>query len=154
LHAEGQRFESACLHHSSSSPCGHAARYGPSQKDGIQKSIKPLEKSKGFFVVYILLVYSDTLILSIIHYNYWFFIMYYVYVLKSLSKPAMLYIGYTIDMAHSLAVHNEGKAIYTNKYKPWELAWQCVFFDQAKALAFEKYLKTGSGKLFLAKHIL
>lgn len=81
--------------------------------------------------------------------------MYCVYVLKSIKFPERLYVGYTTtDLNQRLSMHNEGKAIYTAKYKPWGLVWHAVFVEEAKAIAFEKFLKTGSGKILLSKHML
>ena len=48
--------------------------------------------------------------------------------------------------------HNEGKSIHTNKFKPWKKVVEIGFDDPAKATAFEKYLKSGSGRAFAKKH--
>jgi predicted GIY-YIG superfamily endonuclease len=37
-------------------------------------------------------------------------------------------------------------------YGPWKLVVQIGFDDKAKAVAFEKYLKSGSGRAFAKKH--
>ena len=59
--------------------------------------------------------------------------MYYVYILRSLSKPTNTYVGYTTNLKNRLKSHNEGKSTYTNKYKPWEIIWYCAFFDEKKS---------------------
>lgn len=51
-------------------------------------------------------------------------------------------------------MHNEGKSEYTAKYKPWELVGYVAFKEKDKAIAFEKYLKMGSGKAFVCKHLI
>ena len=78
--------------------------------------------------------------------------MYYVYILKSVTFPAKNYIGYTTNIDHRLMVHNAGESLYTNKYKPWALRMCLTFQEESKAIAFEKYLKTGSGKAFIKNH--
>jgi putative endonuclease len=50
--------------------------------------------------------------------------------------------------------HNEGKSPHTRKFKPWELVAYLAFADEPTAMAFEKYLKSGSGKIFLKRHFL
>jgi hypothetical protein len=37
-------------------------------------------------------------------------------------------------------------------YGPWKLVVQIGFEDKVKAFAFEKYLKSGSGRAFAKKH--
>ena len=36
--------------------------------------------------------------------------------------------------------------------KPWELVVSIEFTDERRALAFEKYLKSGSGRAFAKRH--
>lgn len=77
---------------------------------------------------------------------------YYVYILRSLSKPDQTYVGYTTDLQARLAKHNEGGSPYTSKNKPWQVEVAMAFSDKQKALAFEKYLKSGSGREFSRRH--
>ena len=79
--------------------------------------------------------------------------MYYVYVLKSINNPDKIYVGYTNSLDNRLLVHNDGRSTYTNKYKPWKLHGYTVFRDEEKAINFEKYLKSGSGKAFAKKYL-
>nr|WP_283809955.1 GIY-YIG nuclease family protein [Bradyrhizobium forestalis] len=39
------------------------------------------------------------------------------------------------------------------KFKPWKLVWYCAFPDKMKALAFETYLKSHSGRAFSKKRL-
>lgn len=80
--------------------------------------------------------------------------MHIIYVLSSIKTPRKLYIGYTVDVEQRLLADNAGKSFYTAKFRPWSLVWHCIFEDKAKAIAFENYLKTTSGKALLLKHIL
>lgn len=79
--------------------------------------------------------------------------MYYIYIIKSL-KGGRLYKGFTEDLKARLKVHNEGGDDYTSRKRPWKLVWYCAFRDKKQALAFEKYLKSGSGRAFIKKHFL
>jgi predicted GIY-YIG superfamily endonuclease len=78
--------------------------------------------------------------------------MHYVYVLQSEDDPAHYYVGLTTDPQRRLDEHNSGKSIHTNKYKPWRLSVCISFSDRAKAVQFEQYLKSGSGRAFAKKH--
>ena len=80
--------------------------------------------------------------------------MYYVYLLRSIPAPDQTYIGYTTDLNTRLKAHNHGKSKHTAKYKPWELVTYTAFSEQSKALSFEKYLKSHSGKAFARKRLL
>ena len=42
---------------------------------------------------------------------------------------------------------------HTAKFKPWELVWYCAFPHKYKALEFEKYLKSHSGRAFAKKRL-
>ena len=80
--------------------------------------------------------------------------MHIIYVLSSIKTPGKLYIGYTVDVDQRVLDHNAGKSICTAKFRPWNLVWHCIFEDKAKAIVFEQYLKSTSGKALLTKHIL
>ena len=79
--------------------------------------------------------------------------MYYVYMLRSMPIPNKTYIGYTEDLKTRIAAHNHGQSPHTYKFKPWEIVTYIAFKDKSKALAFEKYLKSHSGKAFANKRL-
>ena len=87
--------------------------------------------------------------------------MKYVYLIKSDSKSNKNYIGVTSDLKKRLSVHNSGGSLHTSKiqtleaakFKPWRLITSIAFSDDLKALAFERYLKTGSGRAFAKKRL-
>lgn len=79
--------------------------------------------------------------------------MFYVYIIQSL-KDQSYYKGYTSDLKNQLSKHNKQAQIYTAKKAPYKLVWYCAFSNQKKALAFEKYLKQGSGFAFAKKHLI
>ncbi len=82
--------------------------------------------------------------------------MQYVYILQSLKYPDRYYVGCTNDVAERLRRHNAGasesQSRHSSMYGPWKLVVKIGFEDKAKAFAFEKYLKSGSGRAFANKH--
>ena len=77
----------------------------------------------------------------------------YVYILVSETNPGRHYIGSTADLNARLAAHNAGKVSHTSKYKPWRVETAVAFRSNKKAAAFEKYLKSGSGRTFARRHL-
>jgi len=71
--------------------------------------------------------------------------MKYVYLIRSNAHPNQRYIGITSDLEKRLSVHSSGGSVHTSKFKPWKLITSLAFSEDSKALAFERYLKTGSG---------
>jgi putative endonuclease len=79
--------------------------------------------------------------------------LYYVYLIESLSAQGERYLGITSDLKQRLQEHNAGKSSHTSKFRPWKLKTYIAFTDRAKAGAFERYLKSGSGHAFARKHL-
>ncbi len=79
--------------------------------------------------------------------------MWYVYIIRSANFPEQEYTGLTEDLKRRLSEHNAGKSSHTAKFKPWQLIWYCAFSDKHKALDFEKYLKSHSGRAFAKKRL-
>ena len=77
--------------------------------------------------------------------------MTYVYLLESVSFPEQRYVGHTDDLRARLKAHNAGQSPHTAKFRPWRLVTYIAFSDETKAVAFEQYLKTGSGRAFANK---
>lgn len=76
-----------------------------------------------------------------------------VYILVSLRDPSRHYTGITRLTAEArLAYHNAGKVPHTARWRPWRVETHVVFRDEAKARAFERYLKSGSGREFARRH--
>jgi len=80
--------------------------------------------------------------------------MWYVYIIRSISSPDQEYSGATADLKQRLADHNASKSTHTAKFTPWRLVWYCGFPDKLKALSFEKYLKSHSGRAVAKKRLL
>ncbi len=79
-------------------------------------------------------------------------LMKYVYLIRSKSHPNQSYLGITSDLKKRLIVHNSGGSVHTSKFKPWKLITYMAFSEDAKALSFERYLKSGSGREYFLIH--
>jgi predicted GIY-YIG superfamily endonuclease len=75
-----------------------------------------------------------------------------VYLIRSLSQPDQTYVGSTGDVGKRLAEHNARYSPHTSKFAPWELVVVVQFLDPRRANAFERYLKSGSGRAFANRH--
>jgi len=75
-----------------------------------------------------------------------------VYILRSESDSSKHYTGIAEDFAARLLAHNGGQCLHTSKHMPWRPMVQIRFEDDVKANAFERYLKSGSGRAFAKKH--
>ena len=73
---------------------------------------------------------------------------FYTYVLLSLADNK-LYIGWTDDLKHRLGQHEKGAVTATRSRRPLRLVYFEAGRDRSKAIAREKYLKTGFGRRFL-----
>jgi putative endonuclease len=76
-----------------------------------------------------------------------------VYVLKSDADPSRYYTGLTSNLAGRLNAHNAGRVPHTASGKPWIVDVVIEFSDERRAVAFEKYLKSGSGCAFASRHL-
>jgi putative endonuclease len=72
----------------------------------------------------------------------------YVYILQSIETPEHYYVGVTDDLRSRLQKHNAGDVSHSSKFRPWRIKTYIAFTDGERALAFEKYLKSGSGRAF------
>lgn len=79
--------------------------------------------------------------------------MKYVYLLQSIGDPNQTYVGLADDLRARFETHNSGASPHTSKYRPWRLVTYVAFSDEAKAVAFERYLKSASGRTFAKKRL-
>ena len=77
---------------------------------------------------------------------------YYVYILSDTATATHNYIGFTQDLSARLAKHNAGEVPHTSQFRPWKIESYFAFENKEKAVAFESYLKTGSGHAFATRH--
>jgi putative endonuclease len=74
--------------------------------------------------------------------------MKYVYFLQSVADPEQNYVGLADDLKLRFYADNAGNSPHTSKYMPWRLVSYIAFSDDAKAVAFERYMKSASGGAF------
>ena len=78
---------------------------------------------------------------------------YYVYILESADSRIHehFYVGRTSDLNARLAKHNAGEVPHTSKHRPWRIRTAIAFDDEERAIDFERYLKSSSGRAFSKK---
>ena len=76
----------------------------------------------------------------------------FVYILTSAEQPPRFYTGLTSDVSARLAAHNAGHCRHTATHRHWRLHVIVEFADERRAVAFERYLKSGSGCAFARRH--
>jgi putative endonuclease len=79
--------------------------------------------------------------------------MVYVYVLRTVRPLEHFYVGITWDLRARLKKHNALEVPHTAKFAPWSIKTYIAFSDEKQALAFEKYLKSPSGRAFAKKRL-
>jgi putative endonuclease len=77
----------------------------------------------------------------------------YVYTLQSVTHPAEHYTGQTKNLTQRLREHNSGKVPHTSKFVSRAIRSVTAFRQKERAIAFERYLKSGSGRAFLHRHL-
>lgn len=78
--------------------------------------------------------------------------MYYVYFLE--LSNSYIYVGFSGDLKQRFKAHNDGKVPATASYLPAKLKSYVAVESKEKAMALEKYFKTGSGKAVAIKRFL
>jgi len=78
--------------------------------------------------------------------------MYYCYILYS-RKIDQTYVGSTNNLNGRLFRHENIPTRTTKRSDDFALIWYSVFSTRKQAEEFERYLKTGSGRAFMKKHI-
>ena len=79
--------------------------------------------------------------------------MYFVYILQSEEDPDRFYVGIAKDLRDRLKKHNAGEVSHTSKFRPWRLKTYIAFGDKDRAFAFERYLKSASGRALAKKRL-
>ena len=79
-------------------------------------------------------------------------LMWYVYILQCSNGD--YYKGCTNNIERRFAQHQHAEVISTRDCLPVTLIGYTTFRNQQKAYAYEKYLKSGSGRAFLNKHLI
>ena len=78
-------------------------------------------------------------------------LMHYVYSLKCKDG---YYIGCTDNLKERLGRHQKGQVPATKERLPIKIDFYIAIKNKYKAFEFEKYLKSGSGRAFINKHLV
>ena len=66
---------------------------------------------------------------------------YYVYMLKSIGKKSVTYVGYTINLKNRISLHNKGKGAKFTRGRKWKLIYKEKYTSKNKAISREYYIK-------------
>lgn len=80
-------------------------------------------------------------------------LFFYVHILQSELDANHFCIGCTEDLKTRLGSHNAGEIPHTSKFRPRKIKTAIAFTEQERAFAFERYLKTASGRAFARKRL-
>ena len=75
-----------------------------------------------------------------------------VYILQSETDPARYYTDLTSNLRARLDAHNAGRCTHTVSGRPWSVVVTIDFTNEDRAVKFERYLKSGSGRAFAKRH--
>jgi putative endonuclease len=67
---------------------------------------------------------------------------YWVYMLKSIEKKPVTYVGYTKNLKNRLKLHNVGKGAKSTRGRYWRVIFKKAYKNKSLALKAEYYLKT------------
>ena len=79
-------------------------------------------------------------------------VFFYAYILQSLADWDN-YIGYTSNLRKRVEEHQKGQSFATRFRRPFRLIYYEACLDQDDAKQREKYLKSTTGRRFLAKRL-
>ena len=66
---------------------------------------------------------------------------YYVYMLRSLNKNPVTYVGYTSNLSKRIKLHNAGKGAKFTRGRKWKLIYKEKIYSKSKAISREYYIK-------------
>ena len=66
---------------------------------------------------------------------------YYVYMLKSVQKKPVTYVGYTKNLKNRINLHNSGKGAKFTRGRKWKLIYKEKIRTKNQAISREYYIK-------------
>ena len=66
---------------------------------------------------------------------------YYVYMLKSINKKSVTYVGYTNNLLNRIKLHNSGKGAKFTRGRKWKLIYKEKCNTKNQAISREYYIK-------------
>ena len=67
--------------------------------------------------------------------------IYHVYMLKSLGKNPVTYVGYTNNLKKRITLHNSSKGAKFTKGRKWKLIYKEKYNSKKEAISREYYIK-------------
>ena len=67
--------------------------------------------------------------------------IYHVYMLKSLGKNSVTYVGYTNNLKKRIMLHNNNKGAKFTKGRKWKLIYKEKLNSKSEAISREYYIK-------------
>ncbi len=64
-----------------------------------------------------------------------------MYMLKSLEKKPVTYVGYTKNLDNRIKLHNNGKGAKFTRGRTWKLIYKEKLYSKSKAISREYYIK-------------
>ena len=74
---------------------------------------------------------------------------FHVYMLKSINKRPVTYVGYTKDLKKRLSLHNSSKGAKFTRGRKWKLIYKEKLKSKSEAISREYYIK--NNKIFRNK---
>ncbi|MBI4776227.1 MAG: GIY-YIG nuclease family protein [Deltaproteobacteria bacterium] len=75
-----------------------------------------------------------------------------VYLIQSVAHPDRRYVDLTQDLKQSMTDHNSGGITDTASRAPWKCVVAVAFEDAQKAIEFEAFLDSHTGRAFAETH--
>ena len=66
---------------------------------------------------------------------------YYVYMLRSIEKKSVTYVGYSGNLLNRIKLHNSGKGAKFTRGRKWRLIYKEKLTSKNKAISREYYIK-------------
>ena len=66
---------------------------------------------------------------------------YFVYMLKSIEKKPVTYVGYSINLKERIELHNKGKGAKFTRGRKWKLIYKEKCTSKNQAISREYYIK-------------
>ncbi len=77
---------------------------------------------------------------------------FYVYMLKSIGKKPVTYVGYTKDLKKRIRLHNNGKGAKFTRGRKWTLIYKEKYLSKSEAISREYYIKKNRTLRFKIKN--
>ena len=66
---------------------------------------------------------------------------FYVYMLKSMGKKSITYVGYTKNLSKRITLHNSGRGAKFTRGRKWKLIYKEKLTSKKEAISREYYIK-------------